>query len=261
MRAVLFAVLLATGAARVTPVPGGPPEPSGRPWTVVQADGMRVVFAAPPENRGGRLVGKLAGSGTLVSIPAARVDADATARANAPGEPGTAAPVAKPLPTPHPLATPPLGSQVKLRKSAEEAQRIIEGARTGRPAPAPSPGARAASAPAEGAGAAEAPPPGEDAPVDRDGRGEEYWRERAGAARAEIDQAGQDLAVAEADLEAAERAYLGPSEGERNSFAIRVYEARDRAERARQDLRRATRRLEGLEEEARKAGAFPGWLR
>jgi hypothetical protein len=97
--------------------------------------------------------------------------------------------------------------------------------------------------------------------VDRQGRGEQYWRERAGAAREDIRQAEQDLAVAQADLEAAERAYLGPSEGERNSFTIRIYEARDRVERARQDLRRANGRFEALQEEARKAGAFPGWLR
>ncbi len=258
MRAALLVALLAAQPARVTPAAGGSSGPSGSPWTVVQADGSRVVFAVPPENRGGRLVGKLEGSGTLVSIPAARVDAEATARANAPGTPA-ATPFARPVPTPMPFATPPLGSQVKLKKTAEEAQKVLEGARTGSPAPVRSPAPSPGSRPADDA--AGEPALVESEPVDRQGRGEEFWRERAGAARAEIEQAERDLAVAEADLEAAERAYLGPGEGERNSFAIRVYEARDRTERARRDLRLATGRLEALEEEARRAGAFPGWLR
>ena len=50
-------------------------------------------------------------------------------------------------------------------------------------------------------------------------------------------------------------------EAERNSFIIRVIEARDVAEKARVQHRSAQGRWETLQEEARKAGAFPGWLR
>lgn len=256
MRAALV-VLMAALAGATARAPGASSRPAGRPWTVVQADGTKVVFASAPENRGGRLVGILAGSGTLVSIPAARVDAEATARANAPGEAAPSAVVAKRRPTPHPFATPSLGSQVKLNTSAEEAQRRLEEARTGTAGPAPSP------EPSPGAKAADDEPasPGETAPVDLQGRDEEYWRERAGVVRTQAEQAELDLAWAEAELHAAERAYLGGSEGERNSFVLRVTEARDRAERARQEHRRAKGRWDALQEEARKAGAYPGWLR
>ena len=62
-------------------------------------------------------------------------------------------------------------------------------------------------------------------------------------------------------LEAAERAWLGPSDAEQATFVLQVLAARERAERARAELRREEGRWEALQEEARKSGAFPGWLR
>lgn len=252
MRTALVLVLALSGPV---PTPSGAPgtanPPAGRPWVLVQADGTRVTFEAPPQERSGRLVGRLHGSGTLVSIPAARVDGKATERANTPGAVAAtlSAPTARP--TPGPFETPPLGDRVRMKTSGEEARRILENARIGTPAPTAQPGTTPTVVPV----------PEEKAPTDNQGRGEAYWRERAGAARGVFDEAERNLAEAEAQLEAAERSYLGVGEAERNTYVVRVIEARDIAEKARVEHRSAAGRWEALQEEARKAGAFPGWLR
>jgi hypothetical protein len=254
MKAAVLLVLSLLASGAVTPpvtAPVSSARPAGGPWIVVEADGTRVTFAAPPENRAGRLVGRLHASGALVSIPAARVDAEATARANMPTVPAVVTPSPKQRQTRRPFETPSLGDQVRLRKTGEEAQRVLERSRTGTPHPAPAPGSTPTEAPAQEPAA----------PADRLGRGEEYWRERAGALRSDLQQAERVLAEAEADLEAAERANLGGSGAERTTFVVRVLEARDRAELARLEHRQARARWDALEEEARKAGAFPGWLR
>ena len=252
------AVALVLGLALSDAVPAPPgtagktTPPSGRPWVLVQADGTRVTFEAPPENRDGRFVGRLQGSGTLVSVPAVRVDTAATERANAPGAVAVTPPPRVP-PTPRPFEILPLGDRVRMKASPEDARKILEGARPGTPAPvvSPQPGTTPAVVPA-----AE-----EKAPTDNLGRGEAYWRERAGAARGVVDEAEADLAAAEAQLQAAERSFLGVGEAERNTYVVRVIEARDVAEKARVQHRSASGRWEALQEEARKAGAFPGWLR
>jgi len=235
---LLLAVLALAGAP-------APAAAGSTPWVVVRKDGARVTFAEPPARRGGRLVGRLAGAGTLVSIPEARVDDEATRRAN---RPGAIPPRSKAKPTPKPWETPPLGDQVKLRRSAEEARRLLESVRGGTAA-APSATPAATDLPAS------------TAPTDRFGRGEREWRERAAGAREEIESAAAELADAEAALEAAERAYLGETDAERTTFVVQVLEARRRAEAARAEHRRARARWEDLQEEARKAGAYPGWLR
>jgi hypothetical protein len=195
------------------------------------------------------------GSGALVSIPAARVDAAATARANATdGEaPRPTLPTA--APTPRPFETPPLGDRVKLTTSGKEASRVLEGARTGVPSAEPAP------LPKGEQEAALAGAPADAADADRLGRDEASWRERAAVVRGEFEAAGQALAEAEARLEAAERAYLGRSQAERNTFVLKVQEERALADAARREYQRASTAWEALQEEARKSGALPGWLR
>lgn len=251
---VLALYLAAAGAASPSsgPAPATPPAP-GRPWVLVQTDGTRVPFEAPPENRNGRFVGHLAGSRTFVSIPVARVDAAATERANAPGA-VPPAPVSTVRPTPHPFQTPPLGDRIRMKAGPEDARKTLEGARTGTPQAGPETGAPATTPPPAAA-------PEEKAPTDNYGRGEVYWRERAEATRGVYDEAERALAAAEAQLKAAERSFVGVSESERNTYIVRVIEARDIAERARAEHTSAKGRWEALQEEARKAGAFPGWLR
>jgi hypothetical protein len=251
---LLLPAVLLLGAAAADGPPGtplAPGEPPAGGWVVVRKDGARVTFEAPPRTEGGRLVGRLRGSGTLVSLPAARVDAEATARANAPGAPAVAASPATAAPTPRPFETPPLGQRVRLTMSAEEARRHLEEARTGTPDPGPPPGETAAPAPV----------PEEAGATDRTGRDESWWRERAAAARGAAEESAAALAAAEAALEAAERSFLGGSEAERTTFVVNVLDARNRAEAARAEHARARTRWEALQEEARKAGALPGWLR
>ncbi len=254
MTGVLLLVLGLVAAPGASPAAAAP---AAGPWVVVQKDGTRVTFETPPKSTGGRLVGNLRGSGTLVSIPETRVDEGATVRANAAGAATVSAPPPKAVVTPRPFETPPLGERVRLTKSGEEAQRLLEGARAGTAAPPPPPGAT----PVPGTTPGPAKAVAEEAPVDRMGRGENYWRERAGALRAALEQAERELVQAEADLASAERAYLGGSEAERATFVVRVIEARDLAATARRQHGLTSVRWQEFEDEARKAGAFPGWLR
>lgn len=246
-RSVLAGLALVALAAAATPATQG--------WVVVQRDGTRVVLAEKPERRSGKLVGRLLGPGTLVSVPAARVDEEATRRANEEGRagPAPAAPAARP--TPRPFETPPLGDRAALKTSGEEASRVLSAARTAAPGTD-----LPAEAGAETERQGESRPSGAE-PTDREGRGEAWWRDRAAAVRGRYEDAGRDLAEAEARLEAAERAHLGVGRAERNTFVIRVNEERAAAERARAEHRSASAAWESLQEDARKSGAFPGWLR
>lgn len=235
---VLVLTALSGGAA------GG--ETPGGSWIVVQRDGARVVFDSPPERRGTRLVGRLLSGGALVSLPLARIDDAATRAANEPGAPKPA-PAPTATPAPRPFETPPLGDLVKLRTSGEEARAHIEGARKGTPGPP-----RAAR---------DVPPVEVAEPTDLLGRGERYWRERAGERREALEAAAGDRQIAERTLAEAERAWLGLSEAETATYVLYLLEARERAERARQRHLREQQRWDELGEEARKAGAYPGWLR
>ncbi len=241
---VLGLVLLAGNDGNAGTDAGGA-RPAGA-WVVVQSDGARVVFDSPPERKGALLVGRLLAGGALVSLPLARIDEAATRAANEPGAPKVA-PVSTATPAPGPYETPPLGNLVKLRTSGEEARAHIEGARKGTPAPPR---------------AARYVPPVEVAePTDLHGRGERYWRERAEERREALAAAAADRQVAERMLAEAERAWIGLSEAETTTYVLYLLDARERAERARQRHLREQQRWEELGEEARKAGAFPGWLR
>lgn len=236
--AALVLVVLAGGAAGEERAAGS--------WVVVQSDGARVVFDSPPERKGTRLVGRLLSGGALVSLPLSRIDEPATRAANEPGAPGPA-PAPTATPAPRPFETPPLGDLVKLRTSGEEARAHIEGARKGTPAPP-----RVAR---------DVPPVEVADPTDLLGRGERYWRQRAGERREALEDAAAERQVAERVLAEAERAWLGLSEAETTTYVLHLLEARERAERAHQRHLREEKRWEELGEEARKAGAYPGWLR
>lgn len=245
-RALLTVAAIAALATAATPPATG--------WVVVQKDGSRASFEAKPNLRSGRLVGKLAGSRTLVSIPVARVDDEATRKANEPGGEDRALAPPKAVPAPRPFETPPLGDRVRLKATGEEASRVLESSRKGAPAPGVPPTA-------DGQGTAEETSRGAAEPADRKGRGESWWRERAAVVRGDHEAAAQALADAEARLEAAERAWLGRSQAERNTFVLRVNEERAATERAREAYRRASAAWEALQDDARRSGALPGWLR
>lgn len=226
--------------------------PASAPYRVVRTDGAVVVLAAPPERKGRVLVGKLAADGLLVSLPVAEVDAAATERENrvphVPAEPEVPAWAKGPRPTPA------LGSRVALKATREEAERTLASA---------SGTAKGVSSPSEAeSDRAEEPRPRRDTrPTDLSGRGEAHWRALAGRARDRLEEAEERLASASARREAVDRAGPGVSGYGVETWARHVLRLRDAEAEARREVERARAAIEDLREEARKAGAWPGWLR
>ena len=92
-------------------------------------------------------------------------------------------------------------------------------------------------------------------------RQERSWRHRAESARAAVAAAERELAAAE---KAKARLGIGPQVNDRELlryFSSQVHEAELRVTRAQGALAVAKTDLTNLEEEARREGALPGWLR
>ena len=93
---------------------------------------------------------------------------------------------------------------------------------------------------------------------------ERSWRERAQSARAAVAAAESELAAA---LKAKAGLGIGPQLGRnddpqlRAGFNRQVTEAEQRVARAQSTVAVAKTNLENLEEQARRSGALPGWLR
>ncbi len=127
------ALLLAALDAGVSPA-APPPSPTPAPYVLVQTDGSVVRLRMAPERKGKNLVGHLAPSGQLVSIPSEKVDEKKTVAANAGG--GSAAPASeKSIGTQYSPAGPqaPLGDRVKLKGGRKNVERTLQGT----PTPAP----------------------------------------------------------------------------------------------------------------------------
>jgi len=96
-----------------------------------------------------------------------------------------------------------------------------------------------------------------DVHLDKYGRGEEYWRSRADDLRQSIEQMKQDRESSYDQERACEQkrvAYLGKTV---DCSRYQVYRAQ-----IERNIERARKRLEvDLPDEARKADAYPGWLR
>jgi len=103
---------------------------------------------------------------------------------------------------------------------------------------------------------------------------EAYWRNRANQLRAAVERAEAAVRAAETDLRGAMLRDYQPacpglppvltSEAIRNwkcQLSGLVPAARAKLEAAQASLERAKRQLEGLDDEARRAGALPGWIR
>lgn len=229
---VLLLLAAVLGARTPTPTP----TPSG--YVLVQKDGAAVRFEKAPALKGGTWVGKLWPSGQLVSIPVASVDDKKTATANARGG-GGAPPSETNIGTRYQSAGPqaPLGDKMKLKGGRRTVERTLQGT----PAPAKSP------APAGAASSS----------VDRNGRGEAWWRGKAAPLQEELADAGAELKLASDERSRYERSTPPPG-ADRGRELQRL---KDREEKARQRVSGANRRLSELAEEARKAGAPPEWLR
>ena len=131
------------------------------------------------------------------------------------------------------------------------------------PAPAaPADGDEGALAPPSGPVADEqAPRPAEpDDPAER-ARLEKAWRQRAQSVRAAVASAEKEVAAAE-KIKAG--LGIGPQVDDpnvRRAYGIQVREADERVTRAKSALASAKSNLANLEDEARRQGALPGWLR
>lgn len=99
--------------------------------------------------------------------------------------------------------------------------------------------------------------------TDRDGRTEDYWRGRARSARSQVEKAESEVRRLESETRRLENDFYAWSDGNYRDQVIKPAwdKAREDLRKARADVDAATAAEAGLGEEARKAGAPPGWLR
>lgn len=113
--------------------------------------------------------------------------------------------------------------------------------------------------------AAPAPAPAVAMPkvVDLQGHDEAFWRARAAEVRGAVQKAASDAAAAEAEEKREENDFYSWDDGQYRDNVIKPAwdRARDDAVKARQNLQAAQKQLDGLEDDARRAGAYPGWIR
>lgn len=134
---------------------------------------------------------------------------------------------------------------------ADSRRSIGKGATTPRPAPE-SPSA--------------APPPAQvtaAAPVDLNGNGEAYWRARAAQLREALAQARQTLEAAQLEEKREENDFYSWDDGQYRDNVIKPAWDRSKEEttKAQETLVTAQKSVDELEDDARKAGAYPGWIR
>jgi len=127
----------------------------------------------------------------------------------------------------------------------------------------PPSGAKPASSAAAPAPAAPPPPVATPKIVDLQGHDEGYWRARAAALRSASQKAEEALAAAQAEEKRQENDFYAWDDGQYRDNVIKPAwdRARDATVKAQQDLDTARKELEALEDDARKAGAYPGWIR
>ena len=114
--------------------------------------------------------------------------------------------------------------------------------------------------------ASAAPPPAPvtvAAPVDLNGNGEAYWRARAAQLREALARARQTLETAQLEEKREENDFYAWDDGQYRDNVIKPAWDRSKEEtaRAREALAAAQKSLDELEDDARKAGAYPGWIR
>lgn len=166
----------------------------------------------------------------------------------------------------------------KAQESAPSASKptrriVITNESLGRPEPKPSGTSVTISGGSGGKPVVKAPPTPEPAPSDepatmpeyRDasGRTEADWRGRAAAVRATVDSTEAALSEARAEARRLENDFYAWSDGNYREKVIRPAwdQARERVIALEDDLSKAKAAVADLEEEARKSGTPPGWLR
>jgi len=111
-----------------------------------------------------------------------------------------------------------------------------------------------------------APPPAAvtaAAPVDLNGNGEAYWRARAAQLREAVALARQTLESARLEEKREENDFYSWDDGQYRDNVIKPAWDRSKEEtvRAEETLSAAQKSVDDLEDDARKAGAYPGWIR
>ncbi len=110
-----------------------------------------------------------------------------------------------------------------------------------------------------------APPPPVTMPkiLDLEGHDEAYWKAKAAATRDAVQKAHETLAAAQAEEKREENDFYAWDDGQYRDNVIKPAwdRARDETVRAQADLETAQKQLDDLEDEARRAGAYPGWIR
>ncbi|MGH9443070.1 MAG: hypothetical protein ACRD16_12440 [Thermoanaerobaculia bacterium] len=114
--------------------------------------------------------------------------------------------------------------------------------------------------------AASPPPPAAvtfGAPVDLNGNGEKFWREKAKGIRDRLAQAQQNLESAQLEEKREENDFYAWDDGQYRDNVIKPAwdHSKEETARAQEELAAAQKASDELEDDARKAGAFPGWLR
>ncbi len=123
----------------------------------------------------------------------------------------------------------------------------------------------AAAAPSSAPSSA-APPPSAvtpAVPVDLNGNGEAYWRARAAQLREGLARAQQTLEAAQLEEKREENDFYAWDDGQYRDNVIKPAWDRSKEEtvRAQEALVTAQKSVDELEDDARKAGAYPGWIR
>jgi hypothetical protein len=99
--------------------------------------------------------------------------------------------------------------------------------------------------------------------LDLQGHDEAYWRAKATATREGVQKAEEAFAAAEAEEKREENDFYSWDDGQYRDNVIKP--AWDRAKeetiRTKAALETAQKLLDDLEDEARRAGAYPGWIR
>lgn len=166
------------------------------------------------------------------------------------GSPGAAKPASKP-------ATAPSGKKKTPTLVIDNA--MVKGAAAQGERSSPPPAADSAE-PAHPA----SPPPVEMPKIlDLQGHDEGYWKAKAAATRDAVVHAQETLAAAEAEEKREENDFYAWDDGQYRDSVIKPAwdRAKDEAIKARTDLDAAQKTLGELEDEARRAGAYPGWIR
>lgn len=98
---------------------------------------------------------------------------------------------------------------------------------------------------------------------DASGRTEADWRTRAARARDRIERTDAELAAAQAEVRRLENDFYAWSDGNYRERVIRPAwdQAKERMKALEAESENARAAMADLEEEARKSGAPPGWLR